>query len=250
MAEKYLLKNHGNIKTLIWRPSIIACALKDPFPAWTDSISAAGGLCILWLMGAMPFMYTETGENALDMIPVDVVTNGLLVATSHSAQAKQMLHIYNSATSAENPLSFNKFKGIGLYRARYFHLNKRMFKDDLYFKFIHTKWEYDMRIKLQMKLPLKALNVAANTPVVGTKNLKKQAEKMNKLAKKGEGLNDLYAFFIDGNWKFENKKITKLIDMLSPEEKVEFGCDIRNLDWDKFVLYYAHGMAIWCLNED
>ena len=73
--------------------------MQDPFPAWTDSISAAGGLVILWLMGATPIMYTKTGRNALDIIPVDIVTNGLLISTSHTAQSSKPLHIYHSATS-------------------------------------------------------------------------------------------------------------------------------------------------------
>ena len=67
---------------MLFRPSIIAGAYKDPFPGWTDSLSAAGGLSLLVGLGLIKDMHAR-GYNRFDVIPVDMVTNGIIVATAH-----------------------------------------------------------------------------------------------------------------------------------------------------------------------
>ena len=74
LAEENLLKSHENVKTVIIRPSIIACADNQPFPGWTDSMAAAGGLSYLGGIGILKIVPT-TGKNKFDVIPVDIVTN-------------------------------------------------------------------------------------------------------------------------------------------------------------------------------
>ena len=57
LAEKYIYQNLGDIKCVIWRPSIIGCSLSQPVPGWTDSISAAGGLTFLATAGILKNLY-------------------------------------------------------------------------------------------------------------------------------------------------------------------------------------------------
>ena len=59
-----------------------------------------------------------------------------------------------------------------------------------------------------------------------------------------------FDFFIKGDWHYESKKLFELIDMLSPEEKVEFECDVRKIRWLHFLELFAKGLAIWVLQED
>ena len=55
---------------------------------------------------------------------------------------------------------------------------------------------------------------------------------------------------MEGDWQYDNKKINKIIGMLSQEERHEFACDVRQLDWKEFMISYLHGIAIWVLRED
>jgi alcohol-forming fatty acyl-CoA reductase len=75
------------MKCVIWRPAIISSSISDPFPGWTDQLSAAGGVTILGGLGFVPFLH-GTGKNTVDLIPVDIVVNGLLVATCHGARTE------------------------------------------------------------------------------------------------------------------------------------------------------------------
>ena len=47
LTEKALAKKRGNLNIVIIRPTIVAGALKEPFPGWTDTLAAAGGLTLL-----------------------------------------------------------------------------------------------------------------------------------------------------------------------------------------------------------
>ena len=42
----------------------------------------------------------------------------------------------------------------------------------------------------------------------------------------------------------------RLATMLSDEERAEFECDVKKINWYDFIYYYAKGMAIWVLKED
>jgi hypothetical protein len=87
LGEKNLIKTMGNVKVNLFRPAIIASALEEPFCGWTDTMSAAGGLTVLGGLGLIKFL-PGTGKNPLDVIPVDIVSNAILLTTCHSALAK------------------------------------------------------------------------------------------------------------------------------------------------------------------
>lgn len=80
MAEKTLAKNKGDLPVVLFRPSIIASSMEQPFPGWTDSLAAAGGLTLMCGMGLIPYI-NAAGNNNFDLIPADVVSNGILIAT-------------------------------------------------------------------------------------------------------------------------------------------------------------------------
>jgi hypothetical protein len=86
LAEKMLINSKGDVKVNILRPAIIASSYMEPFPGWTDTMSAAGGLTVLGGLGLMRTLHGK-GDNPLDVIPVDIVSNAILLTTCHSAQA-------------------------------------------------------------------------------------------------------------------------------------------------------------------
>ena len=101
MAEKHIKRNSGHVKVVIWRPTIIASALEQPFQGWTDTISAAGGITVLGTLGIIRFAYIPK-PNPFDVIPVDIVTNGILVATAfHGGEGQtEKFSIYQCSTSS------------------------------------------------------------------------------------------------------------------------------------------------------
>lgn len=109
MAERTLRKRRNpNLPTLLVRPAIIIGAMKEPFPGWTDTISAAGGLSLIGGLGLMNFIHGNT-SNVADLIPVDIVSNMIIAATAAQAN-KPSLRIVHSASSHRQPLTWGNFK--------------------------------------------------------------------------------------------------------------------------------------------
>jgi len=82
MAERTLKKRRNpNLPCLLLRPSIIGGALKEPYPGWTDTISAAGGLSLTGGIGIVNWIHGDS-NNIADLIPVDIVSNMIIAATA------------------------------------------------------------------------------------------------------------------------------------------------------------------------
>ena len=104
LAEKAIIRNQGDIKLVICRPSIIAASMSEPFPGWTDSMAAAGGVTILGGLGIKHFMLIED-PGVLDVIPVDVVVNSILISSCKGASKKPNQNIvFHCASSFKNPI--------------------------------------------------------------------------------------------------------------------------------------------------
>lgn len=108
LSEKNLMKNRGNVRVVIHRPSIIASSISEPFVGWTDSMSAAGGLTYLSGLGLLKFMATA-GKNKFDVIPADIVSNSILISAANSAVFDLPFEVYNCGSSAQNPLSMKDY---------------------------------------------------------------------------------------------------------------------------------------------
>ena len=107
------MKNKGNINVVIWRPTIITSAYKQPFKGWTDSASAAGGLSLLTGLGILKEVHGD-GLATFDIVPVDYCSNGLLVATAHADMYKNFAAIYNCSSSLSNPIDLKTYRDIGV----------------------------------------------------------------------------------------------------------------------------------------
>ena len=93
---------------MIWRPSVIAGGMSEPLEGWTDTLSAAGAPMLVVSLGLVSRLNME-GLNHFDMVPVDYVTNGLLISTAYAGSSDQVLEIYNCGTSHVNPLNSRDF---------------------------------------------------------------------------------------------------------------------------------------------
>ena len=82
MAERTLRKRvNDRFPCVLVRPSIIISAMHEPTPGWTDTLSAAGGLSMAVGTGMVNYIYGKF-ENIADLVPVDIVSNIIIVSTA------------------------------------------------------------------------------------------------------------------------------------------------------------------------
>lgn len=92
-------------------------------------MSAAGGLTILGTLGILQNMYIPK-PNPFDIIPVDIVSNGVLVATAYHGQpnVEDRLTIYNCTTTSQNPITMEGYKDLAIQSIKYQLVENRVFE--------------------------------------------------------------------------------------------------------------------------
>ena len=89
---------------MIVRPSIIIASHSEPYPGWTDTLSAAGALTWMIALGIISKIDIPTHTRA-DLIPVDFVANHILVSTAYKVM-KGGFDVMHSGTSHANHIKW------------------------------------------------------------------------------------------------------------------------------------------------
>jgi hypothetical protein len=105
-------------------------------------MSAAGGLGLLSGLGLLKYINGD-GSGPLDMIPVDFITNGTLVATCKGGSEKDHFEVYNAGTSYSKKITVREYLDMGyqVYKNKKFNLQQY----PAVVNFVPSKFEFDMR---------------------------------------------------------------------------------------------------------
>ena len=105
MAERALLKTHGHVRVALIRPSVVISSYEQPYPGWTDTLAAAGGIIFGVTSGLMHVVFASP-SNCLDIVPCDYVSNTTLCATAYTARLnKPQVLVCHSSSTHHNPCS-------------------------------------------------------------------------------------------------------------------------------------------------
>ena len=94
------------------------------------------------------------------------------------------------------------------------------------------------------------MNALSKLPIVGSKSMNKNLEKMLKVYLTFYTASKRIEWIETGNWKFLNQKIIDIIPMLDKQEQFEFDCDPRNIDWKQYIRDYCIGLQIYVSGQD
>ncbi|GLJ37439.1 hypothetical protein SUGI_0760680 [Cryptomeria japonica] len=94
-----------DIPTVIIRPIIIECSLKEPFPGWIEGNRMIDPVVIGYGKGRISFFLADP-HLVVDVIPVDIVVNCMITSIVRNA-SQQRLCVYHVASSNVNPLKYS-----------------------------------------------------------------------------------------------------------------------------------------------
>jgi thioester reductase-like protein len=104
MAERALLKKHGQLRISLIRPTIVICSYEEPTPGWTDTLAAGGGIIFAATSGLLHVVYANPAL-CLDMVPVDYVSNYVICSSVYTAKLeKPQVVVCHSSSSQLNPV--------------------------------------------------------------------------------------------------------------------------------------------------
>ncbi|XP_052875331.1 probable fatty acyl-CoA reductase 5 [Gossypium arboreum] len=116
MGEMLLERFKGDLPLVIIRPTIIASTYKQPFPGWIEGVRTIDSVLVNYGKGKLT-CFPGNLNSALDVIPVDMVVNVMVVAIEvHYAQHQYSCEtIYHVGTSSKNPLKLSDLRNLSHY---------------------------------------------------------------------------------------------------------------------------------------
>jgi fatty acyl-CoA reductase len=145
------------------RPAIIGSSLTEPYPGWTDTFSAAGGLTLAGGMGIINYVPGDE-RNVADLVPVDYVSNSIIAATALYAN-KPGFNIVTVGTSHKNPLTWGKYASTAFRYLSIHPFENTPFEPGA--RFISNNSLLKFLFFMRSELPTKFYDIVASLPFVG-----------------------------------------------------------------------------------
>jgi diacylglycerol O-acyltransferase len=117
---------HGRSVTIV-RPSIIESALQEPAPGWIEGVKVADAVILAYAHGKTRY-FPGSADRTVDIVPVDLVVNAIVLATAEALQAPAVARIYQACTGSNNPITLGSVVDLIKDAAqRDWQLHKRLF---------------------------------------------------------------------------------------------------------------------------
>uniref|UniRef100_T1I694 Fatty acyl-CoA reductase n=1 Tax=Rhodnius prolixus TaxID=13249 RepID=T1I694_RHOPR len=239
MAESLVSQQADVLPISIVRPSIVTAAWQEPFPGWVDNVSGITGIMMEIGRGTIRSIICND-KYLVDIIPVDIVVDSLIVAAWHTATFRRgSVPVYNCTSGTINPILWRElgkltlkhslatpskylqwYPGFTFTTSRFLH----SFRDVLYH--VVPAFIVDIILRLQGSKPI----------------MLKLCKRFKMAAKTGE-------FFALHEWKFQCNNQKSLTEDLSPIDRVVFHTDISKLQWDEYIKIYLLGIRKYVLKD-
>lgn len=233
MGEMMIDKLREDIPVVVIRPSVIESTLSEPFPGWMEGNRMMDPIVLCYGKGQLTgFLVDPNG--VLDVVPADMVVNATLAAMAkHGTTQKADINVYQIASSVVNPLVFQD-----LTRLLYEHYTSSPCIDSKgkpiqvpLMKLFSSSEEFSGHLwrDATQKSGLNALASSKGKMSQKLENIcKKSVEQAKYLAK----IYEPYTFY---GGRFDNSNTQRLMEIMSEDEKREFGFDVKDIDWKDYI---------------
>ncbi|GMR60419.1 hypothetical protein PMAYCL1PPCAC_30614, partial [Pristionchus mayeri] len=244
VAEELVRLECQDLPTLIFRPSIIGGIWKDGIPGWADAFQGITANALGFGTGTIPRMPIPDTTIPLDAIPVDIVSNMMIVCAAYRLHLTNLkdksMPIFHCNSSHLNPLS------ITLYR-------------NLMGSVLHTypveKFIFSPSISTRGTVAIEDNIFRFKQHVVG-KTLDKVGGIMGKKPfweKTFGKVREVYSVFIPftfKRWIYKTDNMVELIERMQPEDVETFDFDVRKVDWNDYISDVILGMRAFLVKND
>lgn len=230
LGEQLLLKGFRNSWQLtIIRPSIVESTLADPVPGWIEGVKVADALILAYARRKF-FLFPGNKKACLDIIPVDLAANAVLLGAAQALTAPQAIRVYQCASSKENPIPLFLFIRILQDKARtnYKELDRifdkkprlpfTMIPQKLFMPILHAAYHLE-KIKYLFK---RAIGVKASR-----KQLSNYRTTLNLAA--------IFSFYTSQNFIFSNKQLAALSHKMGTTDKKLFPVVASQINWHTYL---------------
>ena len=102
LGEQFLVRDHGDVPVVIFRPAIIESSYEEPMPGWIDGLRMADPVLVAYGRGKLK-EFPGLPDVAMDMIPVDFVSNAMIATLPSKDSPVDHVPVYHCASSGRRP---------------------------------------------------------------------------------------------------------------------------------------------------
>lgn len=171
-------------------------------------------------------------DTVLDVIPVDIVINSMIIAASQNT--KNDFKVYNCTSGSMNPITIEKFAEYGEPHLVYEGLRNNFVINTNYFLHITNRIFFNY-------LPYTIIDLGLLFTGSKPKYLMQSWKFYSGI--------DVLDYFVKNEWNFEVENFKKLIE-ISKDQEGNFNCDIKEVKWDQFIEKFVRGIDKYILKKE
>jgi long-chain acyl-CoA synthetase len=237
LGEQLLKIKHQKVPTVIVRPSIVESTLREPEPGWLDTLRMADPIIIGFGKGRLAD-FPASQSVVLDIIPLDLVVNGILSAAAYISTKPAGFDLFQIASSSENPLVFRS-----LYEHVRDYFQKHPMTDRSGKPVMVPNWkfptvdQYRRRMRNRYLRPIRAATMVLDGPftVPGTRKMRSRLRTLNTTLEQLLYYVDIYGPYVNLQCRFETVHSRELLEALRPDERSAFDFDPRKIRWKNYL---------------
>jgi len=239
LAESMLEEHAQDLPLVIVRPSIVCSSVEDPIPGWIDNYNGVSGIIVAIGRGILRTIYCP--ERKHDMVPVDLVSNCIIVSVWYHGMNRPATPLICNCTSGNvNPTSFLDMEKICqdmMWAYPYNSFFRRPNFSSTGHRIIHSYWQV-----VSHYIP--ATIADGCSMLVGSK-----PKFMNIYRKINKSIETLQ-FFISNEWSWGNTEYNNILTAIPSEDRENFDFDMRKIDWKSYYEALALGVKVYVLKDD
>ena len=229
LAEQLLIQGLNKQNLAIVRPSIIESSISSPVAGWVEGVKVADALIYAYAKGRVS-IFPGDGQGVLDVIPVDLVSNSVLMASAQLMTEKGGFHIYQCCSGELNPIRLKDFIAYTQQAsmAKYKTLPKLFAgKPQASFKTVDPKifGLYMFGLKLGTWL----------RTITGRILRSSKAQSLMQKANTTASLAMIFGFYTAPKYRFANSNLQSLQALFSEKEQRQFNALADCFDWKHYL---------------
>ncbi|ELU15103.1 hypothetical protein CAPTEDRAFT_142920 [Capitella teleta] len=240
LAEWLLHEEADDFPCCIMRPAVIGAAAEEPRRGWVDNFNAASGMMAGVAGGLLNPVYGDP-DIVADVVPVDLCANITIALGWSTAVTKPAtVPVYNFTSNKLNPLTWGEFEYwlIAYFNRCPLNANTGMTK------IVVAKNRFR---QVLLDYGVNRVKVIIFDLMLRMSGKKPRLLQLHKKAMKGA---NVLEYFITHQWSFETENVTSFYEKLNAEDRKNFNFDIKQVNWEEYMVHYCKGIKQYAMKED
>ncbi|RMF14777.1 MAG: dehydrogenase [Gammaproteobacteria bacterium] len=225
MGEQLLYKYRRGKSLAVVRPAIVESAWQEPMPGWVEGVKVADAVILAYARQKVS-LFPGRRAGIIDVIPVDLVANSIIMAAAETQIAAPDHRIYQCCSGETNPITLGQFIDLlqeeGL--NHYYKYDRLFFqKPEKLFRTV-PRWLFG----LIMRSGFAAVRGwAAVSRLVGRSGSTRAMEVFRTTL----NLALVFSFYTVPNYRFSNARLRALAERMGDADRELFPVDAAVFDW-------------------